>query len=116
MYTTTPSQQDSEAFLTYYLDHMKVLWQKGVVTALPVRQSIVDLPEFQANANMAKIAKEWQPVGKTHAALSPTPFPALNAVDGGQALAKFTQQIIQGAGTPKSQLESLQKGLESLVK
>ncbi|MEV4033597.1 ABC transporter substrate-binding protein [Streptomyces umbrinus] len=116
MYTTTPSQRDSEAFLTYYLDHMKVLWQKGVVTALPVRQSIVDLPEFQANANMAKIAKEWQPVGKTHAALSPTPFPALNAVDGGQALAKFTQQIIQGAGTPRSQLESLQKGIESLVK
>ena len=47
MYTNTPSQAGSEAFLDYYIKNMKTYWQQGVVTGLPVLQSIVDLPEFQ---------------------------------------------------------------------
>ena len=32
MYTNTPSQPGSEAFLTYYIKNMKTYWQQGVVT------------------------------------------------------------------------------------
>ena len=43
MYTNTPSQEGSEAFLTAYLDDMKVYWDKKLIESLPVLKSIVEL-------------------------------------------------------------------------
>jgi multiple sugar transport system substrate-binding protein len=115
MYTNTPSQQASEAFLAWYLEEMKSYWQKGLLQALPVRKSIVDLPEFQKDANMVKAVKEWQPVAKTFAAKSTKIVSSLNAVDGGQAFTAFAQQVLQGQTDPKTALEALQKGIESVM-
>ncbi|MDQ0675152.1 multiple sugar transport system substrate-binding protein [Pseudarthrobacter siccitolerans] len=115
MYSNTPSQQASEAFMTWYLDQMKSYWQKGLLQALPVRKSIVDLPEFQKDANMVKAVKEWQPVAKTFAAKSTKIVSSLNAVDGGQAFTAFAQQVVQGETDPKTALATLQKGIESVM-
>ena len=38
MYTNTPSQEGSEAFLSYYIRNMKTYWQQNVVGGLPVLQ------------------------------------------------------------------------------
>ncbi|MEV7391332.1 extracellular solute-binding protein [Streptomyces sp. NPDC091215] len=114
MYKNTAAQADTEAFLAYYLDHIKTYWQQHVVTTMPVRKSIIALPEFQKNANNVKIAAEWQPVGKTLGTLSDSLFPSLNAVDGGQALSAFTQQVMQGTTPGKSMLQTLQKGIEAV--
>jgi multiple sugar transport system substrate-binding protein len=116
MYTDTPSPEQSEAFLAYYLDNMRVYWRESVITALPVRRSIIEMPEFQANTNSAKIAAEWVPVGKTQATLATTLFPALNAIDGGQALARFAQQVVRGEEDPRSILEDLQRRMQVVVR
>ncbi|MFE9438415.1 ABC transporter substrate-binding protein [Streptomyces sp. NPDC006602] len=114
MYKTPVPQEDTEAFLTYYLDNMQEYWKQGIVFTLPVRKSIIDLPEFQKNANRVKIAAEWQPVGRTEASVGTHLFPSLNAVDGGQALTTFSQQVIQGRTSSRTLLENLQKGITAV--
>jgi len=116
MFKTTPSQPSSDAFLAWYLDNMKVYWEKGVAIDVPVRKSIAELPVLKQNANLQKSIAEWQPVGKTIGAQAPRPFGALNAVDGGGAGAAFVQQIVEGKTSSKQMLESLQASLEKIVK
>lgn len=116
MFKTTPSQASSEAFLGWYLDNMKVFWEKGVAIDVPVRKSIADLPNLKQNANLQKSIAEWQPVGKTIGAQAPHPFGALNAVDGGGGGAAFVQQIVEGKKSSKEMLEALQASLEKIVK
>jgi multiple sugar transport system substrate-binding protein len=115
MYTNTPSQQASESFLVWYLDQMKTYWQKGLLQSLPVRKSIVEMPEFQKDANSVKAVNEWQPIAKTFAAKSTKIVSSLSAVDGGQAFATFAQQVLQGQTDPKTALVTLQKGIESVM-
>jgi len=115
MYTNTPSQESSNAFLRWYLDNMKDYWQKGVISAIPVRKSIVQLPEFQKDANSVKAVAEWQPISKTFASLGTKGNAALNAIEGGTAFTTFSQQVIQGQSDPKTILETLQKGLQAAV-
>ncbi|MFC4244184.1 ABC transporter substrate-binding protein [Gryllotalpicola reticulitermitis] len=116
MFTTTPSQTSSEAFLAYYLDQIHVYWTSGVDTDLPVKKSITNLPVIQNNPNLVKSINEWQPIGQTIGAKDPHAFGALNAVDGGSASAAFVQQIVQGKQSSKQILETLQAALEKLVK
>ena len=116
MFKTTPSQPSSDAFLAWYLDNMKVYWEKGVAIDVPVRKSIAELPVLKQNANLQKSIAEWQPIGKTIGAQAPRPFGALNAVDGGGAGAAFVQQIVEGKTSSKQMLESLQASLKKIVK
>lgn len=115
MFKTTPSQESSEEFLAYYLSQIKDFWTQGVDTDLPVKKSITDLPVIQNNPNLAKSVKEWQPIGKTIGALAPSPFGALNAVDGGTASATFVQQIVEGTQSSKQILTTLQTALEKAI-
>ena len=55
MYTNTPSQEGSEAFLAYFIKNMKTLWQQNVMPGLPVLKSIVALPEFQQQTQKVKV-------------------------------------------------------------
>lgn len=116
MYKNTPSQAGSEAFLVWYLSQIKTFWQQSVVGAMPVLKSIVDSKEFQADPRQVKIIKEWQPVGKTFGTKSAHLFGNLAAVDGGQAINKFTQTMLGGKTDAKTALANLQKGIESVVK
>jgi multiple sugar transport system substrate-binding protein len=116
MFTTTPSQESSEAFLAYYLDQMHVFWEQGVSTDLPVKKSISDLPIIQDSVNLKRSVDEWQPIGKTIGAKAPAPFGALNSVDGGAATAAFVQQIVQGKESSRTILETLQVGIEKAMK
>ncbi|HET7476883.1 MAG TPA: substrate-binding domain-containing protein [Dermatophilaceae bacterium] len=116
MYTNTPSQQGSEAFLAYYIKNMKAYWQQRVINGIPVLQSIVDLPEFQQNANRVKVVKEYQPVAKTYGTRSTKLFAAMAQVDGSQPLAQFTQTVLGGQTDAKSALTTLQQGLSTIVK
>ena len=113
MYTNTPSQEGSEAFLTAYLDDMKVYWDNKLIESLPVLKSIVDSDAFQSDAEWVKIVDEWQPVGKPLSWQSATLFADLAAVDGGQGLQQFTQTILGGQTDSKTALETLQTELES---
>ena len=108
MYTNTPSQEGSEAFLTSYLDDMKVYWDKKLIESLPVLRSIVDSDAFQSDTEWVKIIDEWQPVGKPLSWQAETLFADLAAVDGGQGLQQFTQTILGGQTDSKTALEALQ--------
>ena len=116
MYKNTPSQASSEAFMLYYLKNIHLYWKTGLFGFAPVLKSVVNLPIVQKNANLAKAVAEWVPVGKTLGSLDTDLFPALNAVDGGPALVQWAQAVIEGTESPKSVLQTLQTGLQAVMK
>ncbi len=116
MYKNTPSQDASEAFLTYYMGQLKTLWQQKLMNALPVFKSITELPEFASDPNNVKIVKEYQPIAKTFAAQGTSLNANLAVLDGGQALNQFTQTILTGKTDAKSALTAFQSGLQSVLK
>ncbi|WP_442543936.1 ABC transporter substrate-binding protein [Arthrobacter sp. KN11-1C] len=116
MYKNTPSQEASEAFLTYYMGQLKTLWQQKLMNALPVFKSITELPEFASDPNNVKIVKEYQPIAKTFAAQGTSLNANLAVLDGGQALNQFTQTILTGKTDAKTALTAFQSGLQSVLK
>lgn len=116
MYTNTPSQKGSEAFLLWYLQNIKTYWTSSVLGLLPAFKSIAATPEFQKNTTGVKIVNEWAPLAKTLAANSPKQFSALAALDGGSAINQFAQTVLTGKTSAKTALQDLQTGLEAVVK
>lgn len=116
MYTDTPSQEGSEAFLLWYVKNIKKYWTPGVVALLPAFKSIAATPEFQKDQDNVKIINEWAPLAKTLAANSPAQFSALAAVDGGSAINQFAQTVLAAQGTPTEALKKLEDGLRAVVK
>jgi multiple sugar transport system substrate-binding protein len=116
MYKNNPSQQGTEAFVTYFVKNMNTLWQQRVIPSLPVLKSIVATPQFQANKQKAKVIAEWQPVAKSYAATGTKITSAEAPIDAGQALNTFTQRVLSGGADPKKALTQLQDDISALVK
>lgn len=118
MYTNTPSQAGSEAFLTYYYKNMAPLWTKKTGIGLPPLKSIADTDEFKSNESNVKILKDWQPIYKTWAAPGTTGlfYNIANTVDGTQPMTVFSQAIYGGKTDAKTALTTLQNSLEGLMK
>jgi multiple sugar transport system substrate-binding protein len=116
MYTNTPSQEGSEAFLSYYIKNMKVYWTQKVINGIPVLKSIVETPEFQQSPNKVKVVTEYTPVAKTYGARSTKLFAAMAQVDGSQPLAQFSQTVLGGQTDATTALKGLQDGLAPIVK
>jgi multiple sugar transport system substrate-binding protein len=116
MYTNTPSQEGSEAFLAYFIKNMKTLWQQNVMPGLPVLKSIVALPEFQQQTQKFKVIQAYQPVAKTYAALSTQLTARLAQIDAGDPLTQFAQTMFAGQTDPRTALTTFQTALSSIVK
>lgn len=118
MYKNTPSQEGSEAFLTYYYQNMAKLWTQKTGIGLPVLKSIAATSEFQSDSNSVKILEAWNPVMKTWAAPGGTGLFAnvANAVDGNQGTIDFAQSVLSGKTDAKTALTALQNSIESLMK
>jgi len=114
MYTESPSQAGSEAFLDYYVHNMKQLWTQQVIPQLPVLKSIVATPEFQKSTQKVKCIKEWQPIAKTYAAQGTKLGPIHASIDAGQALNAFTQTMLSGKADSKAALTKLQADIAAL--
>ncbi len=109
MYTNTPSQPGSEAFLTYYYKNMAPLWTKNTGIGLPPLKSITETPEFRKDANAVKAITEYQPIAKTWAAPgSDALFLGVTTVDGTPAMDTFAQSVLGGKTTAKDALTKLQ--------
>ena len=117
MYKNTPSQEGSEAFLTYYYQNMAPLWTQATGIGLPPLKSITKTKEFQANANNVKVIEEWQPIAKTWAAPGGTAlFLGVTTVDGTPAMDTFTQSVLGGKTDAKSALTTLQNAIKANMK
>lgn len=116
MYTETPSQAGSEAFLDYYIKNMKSLWTTNVIPQLPILKSIIATPEFQQQKNKLKCIKEWVPVAKTYAAQGHQLGVIEASIDAGQALNAFTQTVLSGNFDSKTALTKLQTDIAALQK
>lgn len=118
MYTNTPSQEGSEAFLTYYYQNMKQLWTQNTGIGLPPLKSIAATPEFKSNANNVKILNDWNPIFKTWAAPGGSGlfYNIANTVDGTQPMNNFAQAIFGGQTDAKTALTTLQNAIEGLMK
>jgi multiple sugar transport system substrate-binding protein len=113
MYKNTPSQDASEAFVTFYYQNMKTLWTKQTGIGLPVLQSIAT-EAYKDDVDATKILKDWQPISKTWGAPGQnTVFLNVTKVDGTQPTINFAQAVLGGKVTAKGALETLQKALES---
>ena len=116
MYTNTPTQKGSEAFLTYYYRHMAPLWTQKTGVGLPVLKSIAETPEFRSDTNAAKIVDVWQPVAKTWAAPGGSAlFANVTTVDSTPPMTTFAQTVIGGKADAKEALGALQKALDAAV-
>jgi multiple sugar transport system substrate-binding protein len=114
MYKNTPSQDDSEAFMTYYYKNMAQLWTTPTGFGLPPLKSITQAPEFQADPITAKIIKEWQPIAHTWAAPGGEAlFLGVTAVDGTPAMDTFTQSVLGGNTTAQAALTTLQNAIKN---
>jgi len=116
MYAKTPSQQASEAFLTYYLKNIHQYWDAALINGVPVLKSITASDAFTKNPAQVKIVKEYTPISTTYAARGTKLTAGLAAVDGGQALTQFAQTMLQGKTDSKTALTTLQSGIEEAVK
>jgi multiple sugar transport system substrate-binding protein len=117
MYTNTPSQKGSEAFLTYYFQNMTPLWTNGTGIGLPPLKSITETKEFQASANNVKVINEWQPIARTWAAPGGNAlFLGVTTVDGTPAMDTFAQSILGGKTDSKSALQALQDAIKANLK
>jgi multiple sugar transport system substrate-binding protein len=117
MYTNTPSQKSSEAFLTYYYQNMKSLWTGATGIGLPPLKSITETPEFQADANNVKVVEEWQPIARTWAAPGGDAlFLGVTTVDGTPAMDTFAQSILGGKTDSKSALTALETAIKANLK
>lgn len=115
LYENTPDQASSDQFAAWWATQTDEFWLQDVMIDLPVTERLAADEKIASNPNTVIAIEEWQPVGKTLGAKSPSAFGALNSVDGGEAAAAFTQQIVQGDQTPQQMLETLQGELEKLV-
>jgi multiple sugar transport system substrate-binding protein len=115
MYTNTPSQASSEAFLEWYIKNMKAYWEQNLLSGLPVLKSIAALPAFKKQTNKITSINSWVPVAKTYAAQGTTLTPLLAKVDGGNPLQVFTQSLLSGTDATKA-LKTLQTTLDALNK
>ena len=113
MYKNTPSQEASEAFLTYYYENMAPLWTEQTGIGLPPLKSITETPEFQSNPNNVTIINEWQPIARTWAAPGGNSlFLGVTTVDATPAMDAFTQAILGGRTDARSALTTLQAAIE----
>ena len=115
MYTKTPSQAASEAFMTYYFKNIHQYWDAGLVGGVPVLKSITESDSFKNSASQVKIVNEYTPISTTYAAKGTKLFAGLAAVDGGQPLTQFAQIMLQGKTDSKEALTKLQAGIEEAV-
>jgi multiple sugar transport system substrate-binding protein len=114
MYTNTPSQAASEAFLTYYYKNMAPLWTQKTGIGVPPLKSIATSAAYTSDPNAVKIVNEWQPISKTWAQPgSNSLFLGVTKVDGTQPMTNFAQQVIGGKTDAKTALTSLQNALKT---
>ncbi|MGN6325693.1 ABC transporter substrate-binding protein [Pseudolysinimonas sp.] len=117
MYTNTPSQKGSEAFLTYYYKNMAPLWTQHTGIGLPVLRSIAETPEFKSDPNAAKLISDWQPICKTWAAPGGDAlFANVTIVDSTTPMTDWAQNVLSLKETPKESLQTLQTRLEGALK
>jgi multiple sugar transport system substrate-binding protein len=113
MYTNTPSQAGSEAFLTYYYKNMAPLWTQNTGIGLPPLKSIAATKEFQANAANVAAINEWLPISKTWGGAHV--FLNVTTVDGTPAMITFAQSVLSGKTDAKSALTTLQAAIKSTL-
>lgn len=117
MYTNTPSQEASEAFVTYYYKNMAPLWTENTGIGLPPLKSITETEGFRKDKNAVKAIEEWQPISKTWAAPgSNSLFLGVTTVDGTPAMDTFAQSILGGRTDAKAALSKLQDATADAIK
>jgi len=114
MYRNTPSQQGSEAFLTYYYRNMAPLWTKQTGVGLPVLKSIAATSAFRSDPNAVTAIDKWLPICKTWAAPGGDAlFANVSLVDSTPLMSTFAQSVLSLRATPKEALTTLQNTLTS---
>jgi multiple sugar transport system substrate-binding protein len=115
MYTRTPSTAGSEKFLMWWNQQFvgkDGYFAKGITAAVPIRKSVIALPQIQADPQLVKIIKEWVPVAKPESARYAHIFSGLATVDNGTAMVQCIQSILEGKTTAQAALQNLQNGIQ----
>jgi len=115
MYSKTPSTAGSEKFLMWWNEKFAGkdgFFAQGITAAVPVRKSVIALPQIQKDPQLVKIIKEWVPVAKPESARYAHIFSGLATVDNGTAMVQCIQSVLEGKTTAKAALQTLQNGIQ----
>ncbi|QQA41443.1 ABC transporter substrate-binding protein [Pelagovum pacificum] len=115
MYANSPSREETEQFMFWYVNNLEHAWTAGRAPSLPALRSITETEVFRARTQAVKVIEEWQPVCKPMAARSSASFAALASIDAGQAVTRFAQTMLQGRTEARAALERLESDLRELV-
>lgn len=64
MYTNTPNQEESEAFLAWYMANNTVYWDKKVTLLVPLRKSVVESIK-DTSPFLYKVGSEYGPLARS---------------------------------------------------
>jgi multiple sugar transport system substrate-binding protein len=115
MYTNTPSQADSEGFVTYYMKTLHKVFDKKLIAEIPALKSIVNSATFQSDKQQVALAKLWQPIAKTIAAKSVPLTSSLATIDGSQEAIDFTQTMLAGKTDSKTALATFETAIKAAL-
>ncbi|MFV0426367.1 MAG: ABC transporter substrate-binding protein [Beutenbergiaceae bacterium] len=115
MYKNNPSIPSTEAFAEWYIRNLEDVWRENLITGVPIQNSMLDLPEVQANTELVKIVEEYTPVARHYGSRKPSAFPALAKIDGSAAFFDFAQSCLSGDTDAQSALTKLQDDLAPII-
>jgi len=99
MYKNNPNVEATEQLLMWYNDQYagpNGFFAKNLTASVPIRKSVIALPQIQSNPAMVKIVKEWVPVAHSEGWLDPHEFSGLAVVDDAPQMIKFAESILSG--------------------
>ena len=114
MYKKTPSQEASEELALHWLKGLQVFWDQRLINGLPVLQSIVDSPKFQARPNQVKMVKEYQPIGISYSSRTKAVGYEQSKIDGATPMFQFGQAMLSPKTKAKDNLNKLSNALNAL--
>lgn len=115
IYKDSKHPKEAKAFLKWWSENQKVLFTEGHCSGLPVRKSFSEDRYFTQNENVAKILKEYVPIGKSTGTMVAGLFPELNEIEGDTLLRNAMQGLVLKLDY-KQIANNIQTGITEIMK
>jgi multiple sugar transport system substrate-binding protein len=108
MYKNNPNVEATMQLLMWYNEQYagkNGFFAKNVTASVPIRKSVIALPQIQSNPAMVKIVNEWVPIAHAEGWLDPHEFSGLAVVDNSPEMIKFAEAMLE----PSTNVQSAMK-------
>lgn len=116
VYKQSKNPAEALTFLKWWSVNQLPLWTEGHACCMPARNSFLQDPYFQNNADVKFTIENYLPIAKTLSASVGGTFPQLNTIEGDGFLFSLSQKIWQGASVPDAAATAQARLEEIMVK